>query len=39
MRIVAVDSPDPRGGALVVPASTHENRASELMLQHLGRQA
>jgi putative transposase len=24
--------------ALVVPASTHENRASELMLQHLGRQ-
>jgi putative transposase len=24
--------------ALVVPASTHENRASELMLEHLGRQ-
>jgi putative transposase len=26
-------------GALVVPASTHENRASELMLEHLTRQA
>ena len=25
-------------GALVVPASTHENRASELMLEHLTRQ-
>jgi hypothetical protein len=25
-------------GALVVPASTHENRASELMLEHLGRE-
>ncbi|MCW2774493.1 MAG: family transposase [Nocardioides sp.] len=24
--------------ALVVPASTHENRASELMREHLGRQ-
>jgi len=25
-------------GALVVPASTHENRTSEMMLQHLARQ-
>lgn len=25
-------------GALVVPASTHENHASELMLDHLRRQ-
>jgi hypothetical protein len=25
-------------GALVVPASTHENRASDLMLEHLGRE-
>ncbi len=25
-------------GALVVPASTHENRASELMLEHLTEQ-
>ena len=35
-RIVAVDVTGLPVGALVVPASTHENRASELMLEHLG---
>jgi hypothetical protein len=35
---VAVDVPGLPVGALVVPASTHENRASELMLGHLNRQ-
>jgi putative transposase len=34
-RIVAVDVTGLPVGALVVPASTHENRASELMLEHL----
>lgn len=34
-RIVAVDVPGLPVGALVVP---HENRASELMLEHLGGQ-
>lgn len=37
-RIVAVDVTGLPVGALVVPASTHENRASELMLEHLARQ-
>ena len=37
-RIVAVDVTGLPVGALVVPASTHENRASELMLQHLTEQ-
>ncbi len=37
-RIVAVDVTGLPVGALVVPASTHENRASELMLQHLAEQ-
>jgi putative transposase len=37
-RIVAVDVTGLPVGALVVPASTHENRASELMLEHLGGQ-
>lgn len=37
-RVVAVDGTGLPVGALVVPASTHENRASELMLQHLNRQ-
>jgi putative transposase len=37
-RIVAVDVTGLPVGALVVPASTHENRASELMLEHLTRQ-
>ncbi len=37
-RIVAVDVTGLPVGALVVPASTHENRASELMLEHLGQQ-
>jgi transposase len=37
-RIVAVDVTGLPAGALVVPASTHENRASELMLGHLDRQ-
>jgi len=37
-RIVAVDVTGLPVGALVVPASTHENRASELMLEHLERQ-
>jgi transposase len=36
-RIVAVDATGLPLGALVVPASTHENRASELMLEHLTR--
>jgi putative transposase len=35
---VAVDVTGLPVGALVVPASTHENRASELMLEHLGRE-
>lgn len=37
-RIVAVDVAGLPVGALVVPASTHENRASELMLEHVARQ-
>jgi putative transposase len=37
-RIVAVDVTGLPVGALVVPASTHETRASELMLEHLTRQ-
>jgi hypothetical protein len=37
-RILAVDVTGLPVGALVVPASTHENRASELMLEHLDRQ-
>jgi putative transposase len=37
-RIVAVDVAGLPVGALVVPASTHENRASDLMLAHLTRQ-
>ena len=37
-RIVAVDVTGLPVGALVVPASTHENRASELMLEYLTRQ-
>ena len=37
-RVVAVDVTGLPVGALVVPASTHENRASELMLEHLARQ-
>jgi putative transposase len=37
-RVVAVDLTGLPVGALVVPASTHENRASELMLKHLTRQ-
>ena len=37
-RVVAVDVTGLPVGALVVPASTHENRASELMLEHLIRQ-
>lgn len=37
-RSVAVDVTGLPVGALVVPASTHENRASELMLDHLRRQ-
>ena len=37
-RVVAVDVTGLPVGALVVSASTHENRASELMLEHLGRQ-
>jgi putative transposase len=36
--VVAVDVTGLPVGALVVPASTHENRASELMLEHLDRQ-
>ncbi len=34
-RVVAVDVTGLPVGALVVPASTHENRASALMLEHL----
>ena len=37
-RIVAVDVTGLPVAALVVPASTHENRTSELMLEHLDRQ-
>lgn len=37
-RVVAVDVTGLPVGALVVPASTHENRASELMLEHLAGQ-
>ncbi len=37
-RVVAEDVTGLPVGALVVPASTHENRASELMLEHLTRQ-
>jgi putative transposase len=37
-RVVAVDVTGLPVGALVVPASTHENRTSELMLEHLTRQ-
>ena len=37
-RVVAVDVTGLPVGALVVPASMHENRASELTLQHLDRQ-
>lgn len=37
-RVVAVDVTGLPVGALVVPASTDENRASERMLEHLGRQ-
>lgn len=36
-RVVAVDVTGLPVAALVVPASTHENRASELMLEHLTR--
>lgn len=38
-RVVAVDVTGLPVGALVVPASTHENGASELMLEHLSRQS
>jgi len=37
-RVVAVDVTGLPVAALVVPASTHENRASELMLEHLSQQ-
>ena len=37
-RVVAVDVTGLPVAALVVPASTHENRASELMLEHMDRQ-
>jgi putative transposase len=37
-RVVAADVTGLPVGALVVPASTHENRASELMLDHLVQQ-
>ena len=37
-RVVAVDVTGLPVGALVVPASTHENRASHLMLEHLTEQ-
>jgi hypothetical protein len=37
-RVVAVDVTGLPLGALVVPVSTHENRASELMLEHLAQQ-
>jgi putative transposase len=37
-RIVAVDVTGLPAGALVVPASTHENRTTELILEHLASQ-
>ena len=37
-RVVAVDVTGLPVAAVVVPASTHENRTSELMLEHLTRQ-
>jgi putative transposase len=37
-RVVAVDVTGLPVGALVVPASTHENRTTELMLEHLTQQ-
>ncbi|MGN6333887.1 MAG: IS5 family transposase [Motilibacteraceae bacterium] len=37
-RVVAVDVTGLPLGALVVPASTHENRTTELMLEHLASQ-
>lgn len=37
-RVVAVDVTGLPVAAVVVPASTHENRASELMLEHLTQQ-
>ena len=37
-RVVAVDVTGLPVAAVVVPASTHENRTSELMLEHLARQ-
>ena len=37
-RVVAVDGTGLPIGALVVPASTHENRTTELMLEHLASQ-
>jgi len=37
-RVVAVDVTGLPVAALVVPASTHENRASNLMLEHLSQQ-
>jgi len=37
-RVVAVDVTGLPVGALVVPASTHENRAREVMLEHLTQQ-
>jgi len=37
-RVVAVDATGLPVGAMVVPASTHENRASQVMLEHLARQ-
>jgi hypothetical protein len=38
-RVVAVDVTGLPVGAVVVPASTHENRASDLMPEHLTRKA
>ena len=37
-RVVAVDVTGLPVAALVVPASTHENRVSDLILEHVGRQ-
>jgi hypothetical protein len=37
-RVVAVDVTGLPVGALVVPASTHENRTTELMMEHLDQQ-
>src|SRR3712207_9354397 len=37
-RVVAVDVTGLPVGALVVPASTHQNRTSEVLLEHLTRQ-